>query len=124
MNSWGNDLLEEKIDTMLASSVSRGSEPSGFRVKFMPRRPVFPWLTVVFVLSTALILAFLMAYWLQKQDLTGIDYSSVFSVERVFNLFSEIGSGGIISALAVILGLGGAIMAFLPEKKRPLRHML
>jgi hypothetical protein len=124
MNSWGNDRLEEKIDAMLVSSVSKGSEPSDFRVRFMPRMPVFPWLTVLYVLTAALILGFLMAQWFQGQNLESIDYASVFSIERVSDLFSGMGSGGLISTLAVILGLGGAIMAFLPEKLRVLRHML
>jgi hypothetical protein len=124
MNSWGNDRLEEKIDAMLVSSVSKGSEPSDFRVRFMPRMPVFPWLTVLYVLTAALILGFLMAQWFQGQNLESIDYASVFSIERVSDLFSGMGSGGLISTLAVILGLGGAIMAFLPEKLRLLRHML
>jgi hypothetical protein len=124
MNSWGNDRLEEKIDAMLVSSVSKGSEPSDFRVRFMPRMPVFPWLTVLYVLTAAVILGFLMAQWFQGQNLESIDYASVFSIERVSDLFSGMGSGGLISTLAVILGLGGAIMAFLPEKLRVLRHML
>ena len=124
MNSWGNDRLEEKIDEMLTSSVSRGSEPRGFSVRFMPRRPVFPWLSVVYVLIGAAVLGFLMTQWLGGQNLENIDYRSLFSFERLSGLFSGVTSGELISGLAVILGLGGAVLTFLPEKQQGLRHLL
>ncbi len=124
MNSWGNNRLEEKIDEMLTSSVSRGSEPAGFTVRFMPRRPVFPWLSAVYVLMGAAVLGFFMAQWLGGQNLEDIDYVSVFSFEKLSGLFSGMTSGGLISGLAIILGLGGAILTFLPEKKQILRHIL
>lgn len=124
MNSWGNDRLEEKIDGMLTSSVSRGSEPRGFSVRFMPSRPLFPWMYVVYVLAAAVVLGFFMAQWLGGQNLENIDYISLFSLERLTGLFSGMTFGGLISGLAVILGLGGAILTFLPEKQRVLRYML
>ncbi|MCD4708511.1 MAG: hypothetical protein K8S62_12335 [Candidatus Sabulitectum sp.] len=124
MNSWRNDRLEEKIDEMLTSSVSRGSEPAGFSVRFMPRRPMFPWLSLVYVLAGAAVLGFFMAQWLGGQNLENIDYISLFSLERLTGLFSGMTFGGLISGLAVILGLSGAIFTFLPEKQRVLRYML
>lgn len=124
MNSWGSDRLEAKIDEMLISSVSRGSEPDGFRVKSMPRRPMFPWLYVVYVLIAATVLGFFMGQWLNGQNLESIDYRSLFSMEKVSGLFSGVSSGGLISGLAIFFGLGGAILTFLPEKPRQLRHLL
>jgi len=124
MNSWGNDRLEEKIDEMLTSSVSRGSEPRGFSVRFMPRRPLFPWIYVVYVLAIAAVLGFFMAQWLNGQNLENIDYGAMFSFERLSSLFSGVSAGGLMSGLAIILGLGGAVLAFLPEKQQGLRHLL
>ncbi len=124
MNSWGNDRLEEKIDEMLTSSVSRGSEPRGFSVRCMPRRPLFPWISVVYVVAAAVVLGFFMAQWLHGQDLENVDYVSVFSLERLSGLFSGVSVGGLMSGLAIILGLGGAILTFLPEKQQGLRHLL
>ena len=124
MNSWGNDRLEEKIDGMLTSSVSRGSEPAGYSVRFMPRRPLFPWLPVIGVIAVASVLAFFMAQWLGDQSLETVDYGSMFSFERLTGLFSGATSGGIISGLAIILGLGGAILTFLPDKQQILRNIL
>lgn len=124
MNSWGNDRLEEKIDEMLTSSVSRGSEPAGFSVRFMPNRPLFPWMYVVYVLAAAVVLGFFMAQWLYGQNLENIDYVSMFSFERLSGLFSSVSTGGLMSGLAIILGLGGAILTFLPEKQQRLRRLL
>ncbi len=124
MNSWGNDRLEEKIDEMLTSSVSRGSEPRGFSVRFMPRRPLFPWISVIYVVAAAVVLGFFMSQWLNGQNLENIDYRSMFSFERLSGLFSGATSGELMSGLAIILGLGGAILAFLPEKQQGLRHLL
>ncbi|MEA3265903.1 MAG: hypothetical protein U9P42_03035 [Candidatus Fermentibacteria bacterium] len=124
MNSWGNDRLEEKIDEMLTSSVSRGSEPRGFSVRFMPRRPLFPWIYVIYVLAAAAVLGFFMTQWLNGQDFENVDYVSVFSFERLSGLFSGITIVGLMSGLAIILGLGGAILTFLPEKQQGLRHLL
>lgn len=124
MNSWGNDRLEEKIDEMLTSSVSRGSEPKGFSVRFMPSRPLFPWMYVVYVLAATIVLGFFMAQWLYGQNLENIDYVSMFSFERLSDLFSSVSTGDLMSGLAIILGLGGAILTFLPEKQQRLRHLL
>ncbi|MCK5130657.1 MAG: hypothetical protein KAR40_00715 [Candidatus Sabulitectum sp.] len=124
MNSWGNDRLEEKIDEMLTSSVSCGSEPRGFSVRFMPSRPTFPWLSIVYVLIGAAVFGFFMAQWLGGQNLENIDYRSLFSFERLSGLFSGVTSGELISGLAIILGLGGAVLTFLPEKRRVFRFML
>ena len=124
MNSWGNDRLEEKIDKMLTSSVSRGSEPAGFNIRLMPRRPVLPWFSVVCVLIGAVVLDFFMAQWLSGQNPGNIDFGSVISFERVSNSISGVTPEGIISGLAIILGLGGAILTFLPEKRHILRHIL
>ncbi len=124
MNSWGNDKLEAKIDEMLTSSVSRGSEPDGFMVRFMPRRPMFPWFSVVYVLIGAAVLGFFLSQWLGEKNLENADYVSLFSIDRFSNLFSGVTTGGLISALAIILGLGGAILTFLPEKQQVLKHIL
>lgn len=124
MNSWGNDRLEEKIDEMLTSSVSRGSEPAGYSVRFMPHRPLFSWLPLIFVLAVAAVLGFFMAQWLGGQNLESVDYGSIFSFERLTGLFSGATFGGIVSGLAIILGLGGAILTFLPDKGQILRHIL
>ena len=124
MNSWGNDKLEAKIDEMLTSSVSRGSEPTGFRVRFMPRRPVFPWISVVYVLIGAVILGFFFAQWLGGQNLENTDYRSLFSFSGLSTLFSGVSTTELISGLAIALGLGGAIMAFLPEKQQVFRYLM
>ncbi|MCK5785018.1 MAG: hypothetical protein KAH54_00520 [Candidatus Sabulitectum sp.] len=124
MNSWGNNRLEKKIDEMLTSSVSRGSEPAGYSVRLMPRRPMFPWLSLVFVIAGAALLGFFMAQWLGGQNLENIDYGSLFSIERLSGLFSGLSAGRIVSGLAIILGLGGAILTFMPEKQQVLKHLM
>ena len=123
MNSWGNDRLEMKIDEMLTFSVSRGSEPAGYSVRFMPRRPLFPWLSLVYVLIGVALLGFFMAQWLGGQNLENMNYRALFSFERLSGLFSGVSAGGLISGLAIILGLGGAILTFLPEKQ-VLKHLM
>lgn len=124
MNSWGNHRLEEKIDEMLTSSVSCGSEPKGFSVRLMPRRPLFPWISVVYVVAAAVLLGFFMSQWFDGQDLENVDYVSVFSFEGLSGLLSGVSTVGLISGLAIILGLGGAILTFLPERQQGLRRLL
>ncbi|MCP4647616.1 MAG: hypothetical protein GY852_07760 [bacterium] len=124
MNSWGNNRLEAKIDEMLTSSVNRGAEPFGFSVRFMPRRPLFPWLSVVYVLIGAAVIGFFFAQWIGGQNLENADYGALFSFNRITDLFSGVTAGGLVSGLAIILGLGGAILTFLPEKQQGLGHLL
>ncbi len=124
MNSWGNDKLEELIDDLLTSSVSSGAEPKGYQVRCMSRRPVFPWISVAYVLLGAVILSFFFAQWLEVQNLENINYVSLFSIEKVTELFSGVTTSGLISSLAIILGLGGAIVTFLPERQQTLKHLL
>lgn len=116
MNSSGNSRFETLIDEMLTSSVSRGSEPEGFKVRFMPRRPIFPWLKLVYVLSGAVVLSCFMAHWFSSWNFENTDFQSMFSLERLWSMLSGVSSGGLVSALAIVLGLIGAILTFLPEK--------
>ena len=124
MNSWGNHRLDKRIDEMLTASVSSGSEPAGYAVRIMPRRPLFPWLSLTYVLVGTAVFGFFMAQWLGGQNLESIDYGSLFSMERLSGLFSGLSTGKLISGLAIILGLGGAILTFLPEKQQVLKHLM
>lgn len=124
MNSWGNDKLERRIDELLASSVSRGSEPEGFSVHLIPSRPPFPWMKVAYILIAAAIAGFFMNQWLSLQNLDDIDYGSVFSLETLSGLFSGISTGKAVSLIAVAIGLGGTLISFLSERQRVLHRML
>ena len=124
MNSWGNDELERRIDELLASSVSRGSEPEGFKVNLVPYKPQFPWLKVSYVLVVAVIAGFFMVQWLNTQNLENIDYNSLFSLSTLSGFVSGINPGQAVSLIAIAVGLGGAIISFLSERQRVLHHML
>jgi hypothetical protein len=121
MNSLVDNTLNNRIDEMLAASVSSGSEPDGFSVRLMPRRPVFPWLAAASVAVVFSVQGYLMARWLGKQDLGNIDYAAVFSVETFSGLVEGIHCSQPVFCLAIVLGLAGAIVTFLPEKQQILR---
>ncbi len=124
MNSWGNDKLEKRIDELLSSSVCTGAEPSGFRVSLIPLRPAFPWYKVAYVLIAAVVLGFFMVQWFQMQKLETGNYDSIFTAESVSGLFSGINSSELVSIVAIVIGLGGTLVAFLSERNRVLHRML
>lgn len=124
MNSWGNDILEKRMDELLLSSVSCGSEPADFTVSLVPRRPAFPWQKILYVLVAAVILGFFMVQWFQVQKLEAGDYKSIFTANSFSTLFSGINPGELVSIVAIVIGLGGTLVAFLSEKKRVLHRML
>jgi len=106
---------------MLAASVSSGSEPDGFSVRLMPRRPVFPWFAAASVMAVFSVLGYLMARWLGGQNLGSINYAELFSVETISGLLSSISCGQPIFCLAIVLGIAGAVVTFLPEKQQMLK---
>jgi len=112
MNSLPDDRLEETIDQLLASSVSPGSEPAGFRIGPMPRRPEFPWMYLVYALAGLSISGFFLVQWLLMQNLQEIDYMHLFSLDGITALFSGISSG----TLATLFGLAAAVTVLVPEK--------
>ncbi len=122
MNSLVNNTLNNKIEEMLAASVSSGSEPDGFSVRLMPSRPVFPWLAAVSVVAVFSVLGYLMARWFGGQNLGSVDYTAVFSVETFKGLVGGIHCGQPVFCLAIVLGLAGAIVAFLPEKQQIVKY--
>ena len=124
MNSWGNDPLERRIDELLASSVRRGSEPSGFTVKLAPRRPPFPWLKVAYILIAAAVAGFFAVQWLAGSNLQDIDYSSFTSLDGVASLFSGMSAGRAVSIIAMVVGLLGTAISFMSDRHRLLHPML
>ncbi len=124
MNSWGNDKLEGRIDELLTSSVSRGSEPAGFHVKLTPVKPSFPWLRIAYILAAACIAGFFMVQWLAGQDPASLNFGSLFKIDTLTGMFTGISSGKAVSIVAVIVGLFGTVISFLPDKPRVLHHIL
>jgi len=124
MNSWGNDKLEGRMDELLTSSVSRGSEPAGFHVKLTPLKPSFPWLRIAYILATACIAGLFMLQWLAGQDLTSMDYSSLFQIDSITGIFAGISAGKAVSIVAVVIGLFGSVISFLPDRPGVLHRML
>lgn len=122
MNSLVDNRLDRRIEEMLTASVSTGSEPEGFSVRLMPRRPVFPWLTAAIVVAVFSGLGYLMARWFGGQDLGSVDYAAVFSVETLGRLLSGVHCSQPVFCLAIVLGLVGAVAAFLPEKRQILKY--
>jgi len=124
MNSWGNDKLEGRMDELLTSSVSRGSEPAGFHVRLTPVKPSFPWLTIAYILAAACIAGFFTVQWLAGQNLASMDFGSLFRIDTLTGMFDGISSGKAVSIVAVIIGLFGTVISFLPDKPRVLHRML
>lgn len=124
MNSWGNDELEGRMDELLASSVSRGSEPVGFSVKLALHKPPFPWFSIAYILVAAVIAGFFMVQWLAGQNLASINFSSLFDLDSLAGLFAGISSGKAVSIVAVVIGFFGTVISFLPDRRRVLRHIL
>lgn len=124
MNSWGDDPLEKRIDELLTSSVSRGSEPSGLVIAPFFAKPSFPWMKIAYVLVAAVILGFFTLQWLSVQNLETVDYRAVLSFDAIGSVLSRLSSGKIISAIAIAIGLGGTVVAFLSEKQRVLHRVL
>ena len=122
MSSLVDNTLNDRIDEMLAASVSSGSEPEGFSVRLMPRRPVFPWLTAAIVVVVFSVMGYFVARWLGEQDLGSVDYAAVFSVETLGGLLRGVHCGQPVFCLAIVLGLAGAVAAFLPEKQQMLKY--
>ena len=114
MNSLPDNQLEETIDQLLAASVSPGSEPEGFRIEPMPRRPEFPWMQLVYALTGVSIFGFFFMDWLFSQNMAEIDLMNLFSLDGVTALFTGVSSG----TLATLLGLGAAAVLVLPEKMK------
>ena len=112
MNSLPDNRLEETIDQLLASSVSPGSEPAGFRIGPMPRRPEFPWMQLVYAVVGLSIFGLFLVQWLLMQNLQEVDYMHMFSLDGITALFSGISSG----TLATMLGCAAAVSFLLPEK--------
>ena len=112
MNSLPDNQLEETIDQLLAASVSPGSEPEGFHIAPMPRRPEFPWMQLIYALTGTGILGFFFMDWLFSQDMAEIDFMHLFSLDGVTALFTGVSSG----TLATLLGLAAAAVLVLQEK--------
>lgn len=112
MNSLPDNRLEETIDQLLAASVSPGSEPDGFYIGPMPRRPEFPWMQLVYALAGVAIFGFFLMDWLLSQNIAEIDFIHLFSLDGVSALVFGVSSG----TLATLLGLAAAALLMLPEK--------
>jgi hypothetical protein len=120
MNSLPDNRLEETIDQLLASSVSPGSEPEGFRIVPMPSRPEFPWMYLVYALAGLSLFGFFLVQWLLAQPLEEINYIHLFSVDGITALFSGLSSG----TLATLFGLAAAAALMAPEKLKLLYRTL
>ena len=120
MNSLPDNRLEETIDQLLASSVSPGSEPAGFRIGPMPSRPEFPWRCLVSALAGLSLIGFFLVPWLLAQPLEEIDYNHLFSLDGITALCSGVSS----EILATLFGLAAAVALLLPEKLKLLYRTL
>ena len=120
MNSLPDKRLEETIDQLLAASVSPGSEPEGFRVGAMPRLPEFQWMQLFYALTGVSILGGVFIQWLFSHNVSEIDFTHLFSVDKVSSLFLGISPG----TLATILGLAATMLFLLPEKLKVLYRTL
>ncbi len=124
MNSWGNDELEKRMEELLSSSVRRGSEPAGFSVKTVPRRPGFPWGRMVFLVAAACAGVFFLWQLPVVKDLGSIDYGAFFSTDGAAGFFSAISQGKAVSTAAVLTGITGGLVCLFPDLGRVLRRML
>jgi hypothetical protein len=120
MNSLPDHRLEEQIDQLLAASVGPGSEPEGFHIDPMPRRPEFQWMQLFYALAGVSIFGFFLIDWLFSQNIEEIDFIHLFSLDGVSSLFLGVSSG----TLATILGLAAAAVLILPEKLKLLYRTL
>jgi hypothetical protein len=112
MNSLPDNRLEETLDQLLAASVSPGSEPEGFYIGLMPRRPVFPWMQLIYALTGVSIFGFFFMDWLFSRNIAEIDYAYLFSLDGITALFSGVSTG----TLTTLMGLAAAAVLILPEK--------
>lgn len=124
MNSWGNDELEKRMEELLSSSVKRGSEPAGFSVKTVPRRPGFPWGRMVFLVAAAGAGAFFFWQMPMVKDLGSIPFESILSARGAAGILSGISRGRAVSSAAVVTGIVGGVMCLFPDLGRVLRRLL
>jgi hypothetical protein len=119
MNSLPENRLEEKIDQLLTSSVSPGSEPEGLRIGLMPRRPEFQWMQLFYALAGVGLFGFFLIQWLFIQNIEEVDFIHLFSWEVISVHLYGISSG----TVATIIGLAAAALLILPEKLKLLYRM-
>ena len=112
MNSLPDNRLEEKIDQLLASSVSPGSAPEGLHIVPMPCRPEFHWMPLVYALAGVCIFGFFLIQWVLSLNIEEVDFIHLFSWEGITALMTGVSSG----TLATLLGLAAAALLILPEK--------
>jgi len=120
MNSLPEQRLEETIDQLLTASVSAGSEPQGFHIGPMPRRPEFQWMQLFYALAGVGVFGIFLMDWLFSQNIGEVDFIHLFSLDSVSSLLGSVSSG----TLATLLGLAATMWLILPEKLKLLYHKL
>lgn len=120
MNSSPDQRLEETIDQLLTASVSPGSEPEGFHISPMPRRPEFQWMQLFYALTGVIIFGFFLMDWLFSQNIGETDFIHLFTMDGASSLLGGVSSG----TLATLLGLAAAMLFILPEKLKLLYRTL
>ena len=120
MNSLTENRQEQKLDQLLISSVSPSAVPTGFRIRPMPARPVFPWLTLTYALIGTSLFGFLLYPWLVQQNFEVLDYKPQLSLDGISMLITGISSGTWVS----LVGIFGLALALVPEKLRLLYRIL
>ena len=120
MNSLPEQRLEETIDQLLTASVSAGSEPQGFHIGPMPRRPEFQWMQLFYALAGVGVFGIFLMDWLFSQNIGEVDFIHLFSLDGASSLILGVSSG----TLATLLGLAAAMWLILPEKLKLLYYKL
>jgi len=120
MNSLPDNRLEETIDQLLSASVSPGSEPHGFHIGPMPRRPEFQWMQLFYALAGVGVFGFFLIDWLFSQNIGEVDFIHLFSLDGASSLLGSVSSG----TLATLLGLAATMVLILPEKLKLLYYKL
>lgn len=118
MNSWGNDSLERRIDELLGSSVSPGSEPGTVHLTAFPSKPVFPWNVMMYAALAVVAVGGLLARWIIGLKLETVEYGHVLpGLEKMGRFVSEPGSVEAVSAAAIVAGIAGIIMVLLSFRR-------